>query len=88
VTQQRGEELREFWPEVTHEGLDNWAATEGRGSGKRNGKGSEKDNGKGSENYNGRGSEEDTENGDRTSSTSRTMKKWKDRFKVVGLDGR
>ena len=96
MTQQRGEELKEFWPEVAHEGMGHWTTTERRGSEKSNGKGSEKDNGKGSEKNNGkgsendnrRGSEEDIENGDRASNTGRTMKRWRDRFRVVGLDGR
>jgi len=72
VTEQRGSELREFWPEVEHEGADNGGATERRGNGKGNG----------------RGSEEDAESGDRATSAGRTMKRWRDRFRVVGLDGR
>jgi hypothetical protein len=72
VTEQRGSEFREFWPEVEHEGSDNGSATERGGSGKGNG----------------RGSEEHAENGDRAGSAGRTMKRWRDRFRVVGLDGR
>jgi hypothetical protein len=72
VTEQRGAELRDFWPEVAHEGADNGGTTEGRGCGEDNEK----------------GSEEDAETADRASSGGGTMKRWRDRFKVVGLDGR
>lgn len=72
VMEKRGDELREFLAEVTHEGADDGSGAERRANGKGNG----------------RSSEENGENGNRSGSGGRTMKRWRERFKIVGLDGR